>query len=353
MDRSRLGERLRIGLIAPPFFAVPPTGYGGVELVVSYLADGLVERGHDVTLFASGGSRTKAKLSSVYDVPPSAAIGQSVYDTRHLIEAYKYADAFDIIHDHTVSGLLAGASIATPVVHTIHGPLVGEFAKLYEDIRDRIPLIAISEHQRSTLPRGVPATVIYNGVNVGDIPFSPTAGNYLLFVGRVNPEKGLLHAIEIARASGMHLKMLLKINEEPERLYFREEVEPALHGMDAEVVEQVTFDDKMRYYRDAFATLFPIQWDEPFGLVMIESMATGTPVIAFARGAAPEVVGHGDGGFVCQTVQEAVEWLAQVPTLDRARCRQRVVERFTAEINVRCHEDFYYRILSGPATSEQ
>lgn len=342
---------LRIGIIAPPWFAVPPTGYGGIELVVAQLADGLADRGHDVTLFASGGSSTRARLESVFSEPPSAMLGSVAVEATHLIHAYARSDDFDIVHDHTLSGLIAGANSPVPVVHTIHGPINEEFATLYGTVADRVSLVAISEAQRRMLPHGAPATVIHNGIDTRGIPFRSSPGTHLLFCGRVNEEKGLVDAIEIARRSRRPLKLVVKINEAPEHAYWQNVVLPRLQGLDVEVFEQPPTQRKFELYRDAYATLFPIRWPEPFGLVMIESLATGTPVIAFNAGSVPEVIDDGITGYICDSLDEAVERVDRITTLDRRKCRAAVEMRFNAALNVLRHERLYQRVVTNRRTA--
>ncbi len=340
-------ESLRIGLIAPPWFAVPPPGYGGIERVVSYLAEGLVACGHDVTLFAAGGSHSSAKLVSLFEAPPSKLIGDAAIEIAHAAEAYRHHRDFDVIHDHSIGGLGCAVLCPTPVVHTIHGQITEGAAALYSKLAPPVHLLAISENQRSTLPRGVPAEVIHNALDLDGSPYSEKHGDYLLFVGRMSPEKGVLDAIEIARRTRLPLLMLAKINERPEQEYYEQMVRPRLKGVDAEFRESPPEEEKQRAYRDALVTLFPIQWPEPFGLVMIESMATGTPVIAYNRGSVPEVIDHGRTGFVCNSIEEAVDAVAQVRTLDRAACRAQVAAQFSAEIAVDRHVASYRRILES------
>ena len=339
-------RRLRIGVIAPPWFPVPPVGYGGTELVVGYLVEGLVARGHDVTLFASGGSRTSAKLRSTYAEPPTTAFGEALVEAAHISEAYRCAGEFDLIHDHSALGLLAASQLTIPVVHTIHGAMTAPARRFYATLAHapNLHFVAVSAHQGTTLPAGLSADVIHNAVEVADFPFSPSPGDYLLFVGRMSPEKGVLDAIEISRKSGIALKMIVKINEQVERDYYEEVARPAMQGLDIQVLEQPPFEVKARAFRDALATLFPIHWAEPFGLVMIESMAAGTPVIAYAEGAVPEIVRPGVNGLICTGVDDAVAALDAVRNIDRQRCRRLVAEQFSVKENVRKHEALYERI---------
>ena len=341
-------DSLRIGLIAPPWFSVPPSGYGGVEWVVSVLADGLVARGHDVTLFASGGSQTTARLVSTYDEPPSAQLGDVYTEMPALLDAYAHWREFDVIHDHTILGLIAGANLPAPVVHTVHGQVLPSIHRLYEHTAGRVQLVAISQHQASTLPPACATTVIHNGVDLGRFPFAAESrGDYLLFVGRASPEKGIVAAIEIARRCDMPLVILAKVNEAPEQAYFEAVVKPALRGIRHEIFLNASHDMKIRAFQEAFATLFPIAWPEPFGLVMIESMACGTPVIAFRDGSVPEVIDDGRTGFVCDNVDEAVRAIERVPLLNRSDCRARVEARFSAERNVDAHERLYRQVAAG------
>lgn len=345
-------ETMRIAIVAPPWFAVPPTGYGGIELVVAYLADGLARRGHAVTLFAAGGSRTEAQLVATFAEPPSALLGCVTIEAQHVLAAYDRWREFDLIHDHTLLGPVVGAALPVPVVHTLHGPVTAENRDLIRALGQRVQLVAISHHQRSTLPAGVRATVIHNGVDPAAFPFRDSPGDYLLFCGRINPEKGPVQAIEIARRAGLPLLMVVKINEQLEREYWEAEVRPRLRGLDVEVKEQPPTEEKLRAYRDALATLFPIQWPEPFGLVMIESMATGTPVIAFRNGSVPEVVQDGVTGIICEGVEAAAEAAWRAKELDRRECRRRVERHFSAALNVLRHEQLYRAVLAEGARRE-
>ncbi|HEX6030339.1 MAG TPA: glycosyltransferase family 4 protein, partial [Tepidiformaceae bacterium] len=349
------GSKMRIGLIAPPWFAVPPSGYGGIEWVVSHLADGLTERGHDVTLFASGGSRTIAEFVPTYPHPPSELLGDPVVEACHLLDSYSSWRDFDIIHDHTMLGLLAGAILGdeTAVVHTIHGEVSSRMRPFYARVGRRVHLVCISENQRSTLPLGSRATVIHNGIRVADFPFSDRPGDYLLFVGRMSPSKGILDALEIARRSGRRIVVIAKVNEEDEKTYFRDTVRPAMEGVNVDLLFETPPEVKAEAYRGAYATLFPIHWPEPFGLIMTESMATGTPVIAFRNGSVPEVIDDGVTGIICDSIDQAVAALDRVPELDRRACRDRVERQFEASVNVERHEALYRSLLAGGAAGGQ
>jgi glycosyltransferase involved in cell wall biosynthesis len=348
-SRGSRERPLKIALVAPPWFAVPPNGYGGIERVVGELADGLVDLGHEVTLFASGGSRSRARVRVGFSEPPSAHLGNPVVEMRHLLCVYADMAGFDVIHDHTTLGLMAGAMLADAitVVHTVHGPVGPELSDMFGALPRSVHLVAISGAQQRALPRGRPSSLIYNGIPVTEFPFSAEHGKYLLFVGRMSPEKGPLEAIEIARRAGVPLRMLAKVNEVPEEQYFESAVQPALASAKVDVEFDVCEAHKREAYRDALATLFPINWNEPFGLVMTESMATGTPVIAFRRGSAPEVIDHGRTGFLCDSVDEAAEAVPRIRELDRAACRERVARYFSSDLNVRKHDQLYRRLAAA------
>jgi glycosyltransferase involved in cell wall biosynthesis len=330
-----VSDELKVAVIAPVWFAVPPTGYGGIELVVSLLADGLADAGHDVTLFASGDSLTKGKLSAVYPTAPSELIGRSLPDLRHTLACYERADEFDVINDHTgMLGAALGGLVETPVLHTVHGPLdVREAQEVYAGIAKVAPsvgLISISENQRKPMPDLPWAATIPNAIDLSIYPCKPHRGDYLLFLGRMSPDKGAHRAIAAAMEAGVPLKIAGKRREVKERQYFAEFVEPHIgHGV--EYLGEVTHGQKVELLQDARATLFPIEWEEPFGLVMIESMACGTPVVATRHGAVPEVIEHGRSGVVVNNYREMVGALEEADELDPIECRRYVEERFAPE----------------------
>jgi len=340
-------KSLHIALIAPPWFAVPPTGYGGVERVVSVLAEGLVANGHDVTLFAPSGSRTNARLVSPCGGPRNLEMGDWMVEAVHVAAAYEHHREFDIIHDHTALGPVYASAVAEPIIHTVHGRLFPAAEALYRQLAPRLHYVCISHDQRSTMPPGSCATVIYNGIDTAHYSFQERPGDYLLFVGRMSPEKGILDAIEIARRSRRRLVVLAKVNEANEHAYFTNEVLPRLKGLDVEVLQQPPEEAKVRAYQGAAATLFPIHWREPFGLVMAESMSTGTPVIAYRNGSVSEVVEDGRTGFVCGSIESAVEAVERIPEINRWECRRRVEEYFSAGQMVRNHERLYFELLSS------
>lgn len=325
---------MRVGLLSPVWFPVPPTGYGGIEWVVALLADGLVDAGHDVTLFASGDSRTKARLVSVFDEAPSEKIGLTLPELHHALACYERAGEFDVLNDH--SGLPAaalGGAVATPVVHTVHGPLDGDAGPIYEQIARVAPnvgLISLSLNQRRPKPDLPWVANCPNALDLGAYPVDPHRGDYLLFLGRLSEDKGAHRAIEVAKQAELPLKIAGKMREPLEKEYFETHVRPNL-GWGIEYLGEVSHEEKIDLLQHARVTLFPIAWEEPFGLVMIESMACGTPVVATRRGAVPEVIDHGRSGLIVSGPDEMVAAIGDADELDPLECRRYVEERFSAE----------------------
>jgi glycosyltransferase involved in cell wall biosynthesis len=325
---------MKVAILSPPWFPVPPTGYGGIEWIVSLLADGLADAGHEVTLFASGDSRTRAELAWVYEHAPSDQIGRTLPDLRHTLSAYERADDFDVINDHTGHlGCVLGGLVETPVVHTVHGPLGGEPGAVYEQIQQVAPevgLISLSLNQRRPKPGLNWVANIPNALDLEHYPCHPHKGDYLLFLGRMNHEKGAHRAIWLAMELGLPLKLAGKMREPREEAYFAELVEPHLgHGI--EYLGEVNHGTKVELLQNARCTLFPIDWEEPFGLVMIESLACGTPVIATRRGAVPEVIEDGRGGIIVDDWRDAPAALERADALDPVECRRYAEERFAPE----------------------
>ncbi len=323
---------MRVAVLSPVWFPVPPAGYGGIEWIVSLLADGLVDDGHEVTLFASGDSYTKARLKSVYPVAPSEWIGHTFWELRHAVSCLGRFGDFDVISDHTgLLGLALGSMGPTPLAHTVHGPLSGEPGALYEQIVAMVPhaaLIAVSDEQRRPKPDLPWVATCPNALDLSVYPFAPERGDYLLFVGRMTADKGAHRAIAVAIERGLPLKLAGKCREPLERQYFDELVRPHLSDR-IEYVGEVTHGEKVELLQHARATLFPIEWDEPFGLVMIESMACGTPVIATRFGAVPEVIDDGVTGVIVPTWREMGDALERADAIDALAQRRAVEERFS------------------------
>ena len=319
---------MRIAVVSPVWFPVPPTGYGGIEWIVWLLADGLADAGHEVTLFASGDSHTKATLAAVYETAPSELIGTSIVELHHALHCYEREAEFDVINDH--SGLPAaalGGAVETPVLHTVHGPLDAIGGVVYEQIArvsPRVGLISISYNQRRPKPQLPWAANVPNALDFSLYPVKPHRGDYLLFVGRMSPDKGCHRAIDVAFSAGLPLKIAGKNREPLERQYFDEFVAPHLSD-EIEYLGEVTHGEKVELLQNARATLFPIEWEEPFGLVMIESMACGTPVIATRWGAVPEVIEHCRSGIIVddyRLMAAAIEEADRLEPLELVRYAQ-------------------------------
>lgn len=344
-------SKLKIAIVSPPWFPVPPPGYGGIELVVSILAEGLHRRGHDVTLFASGDSVTETRLVSVFAEAPYRLIKENVYlENIHSLAAYEMAQEFDIIHDHDGTGSrLLGALVSRlfsiPVLATMHGPANKPSLDYYTSVSDDLHYIAISDAQRSDFIGLDFLATIPNAIKLDEYDFSPTGGDYLLFVGRMNEEKGAHIAASVAKKLGRKLIMIGKASEEHEHKYFNDMVRPLL-DQDIEFRGEVDLAEKVRLYKGAECVLFPIQWPEPFGLVMIESMACGTPVIAIRNGSVPEVIQDGKTGFIVEDEAGMIDAVARIGRIERSSCRQLVEREYTEEIFVERHELAYEKALA-------
>jgi glycosyltransferase involved in cell wall biosynthesis len=341
---------MRIAVIAPPWIPVPPPGYGGIELVVSLLVDGLVDNGHEVTLFASGGSRTKAKLLSPLDVAPDPHdLGNPWLDGTHAMLAYDQIDDFDIVHDHAaVAGPIAAAHLRghPPVVHTLHGPWTPHTRRFFETASRYMHLVAISDAQRADNPAVTYLETVHNGIDLDAYSYRETKDDFLVYIGRANPDKGPREAIDIARRAGLRLHMILKRGEPPEREYFHREIEPNLGG-DIELYENVSHETKVDLLSRARAMIFPIRWPEPFGLVMVEAMACGTPVVTTNWGAAPELVAEGITGFRRESFAGLVDAIDQVTAIEPRACRKWVEQQFSGPAMVRRYEAVYARLAGG------
>lgn len=326
---------MKIAQIAPLWERVPPFRYGGIELIVSLLTDELVRRGHEVTLFASGDSITTAKLVSVHDqalrLDPTIK-EPGLYEQMMLSEVYRNAHHFDIIHSHVGCAALPYTSfVKTPTVHTMHGIFTPDNEKMFRLFAWQ-PFISISEAQREPRLGLNYVHTVYNGIDTSVYPFvaQPSQPAYLAFVGRISPEKGPIEAIKIAQGSGIPLKMAGKVDA-VDKEYWKEQVEPLIDGEQIQYLGEVTHEEKVQLLGGATATLFPITWREPFGLVMIESMATGTPVVGMGLGSVPEVIAHEKTGFVCYSLEKLIEAIPGVTKLDRQACRDYIVNRFSVE----------------------
>jgi glycosyltransferase involved in cell wall biosynthesis len=337
---------MRIAVIAPPWTPVPPKLYGGIELVVDRLATGFARAGHDVLLFTTGDSTSAVPRQWVLKEAEHERIGMVVPELRHIMAAYEAVKDYDIIHDHTVMGpVYAQRFPDTKVVTTVHGPFNDELIDIYGRIADTVPLIAISHAQSKPAPQIPIARVIHHGLDVEEFPVGGGQGGYFLFLGRMSPDKGAHRATEIAFKAGVPLIMAAKMREPWEHRYFDRNVRPYLND-DIRYVGEVPHEEKLELLANARGLIFPIRWNEPFGMVMIEAMACGTPVLAFPEGAAPEVVQDGTTGFLCADEAEMVDAIGRIDQIDRAACRASVEDYFSTDRMVREHIELFEKILA-------
>jgi glycosyltransferase involved in cell wall biosynthesis len=338
---------MRIAQVAPLFESVPPQLYGGTERVVAFLADELVRLGHDVTLFASGDSLTAARLVSAW--PEALRLAGPCQDwlAPHVLMLEKVGKSvreFDILHFH-IPHLHFPLARRLPVAHvtTLHGRLdLPELRPIYEEFADQ-PVISISNAQRQPLPGAGWIGTVYHGLPLDLLRFHPGRGRYLAFLGRIAPEKRVDRAIAIATACGQPLRIAAKVDP-ADRAYFEQEVGHLLDHPLVEFVGEIGEEQKSDFLGGATALLFPIDWPEPFGLVMIEALACGVPVVAFRRGSVPEIIDDGVTGFIVETVEEAIDATRAVTRLSRADCRATFERRFSA---ARMAADYvrFYEIL--------
>ncbi|MDA8186209.1 MAG: glycosyltransferase family 4 protein [Acidimicrobiales bacterium] len=342
---------MRIGVIAPPWAPVPPPLYGGIEAVLDQLARALVAGGHDVTLFTTGDSTCPVPRLHVLPHSEGSRIGMAVPELRHVMHAYEALADRDIVHDHTVAGPFhAERYPELPVVTTIHGPFNDELTDLYRALGPRVPIVGISHAQQRSAIGVAVARVIHHGIDAADFPFGDGSGDaegpYLLFLGRMNPDKGAHRAIEVANKAGSRLLIAAKCREPWETEYFAAQVEPHLDER-IRYLGEVSHERKLELLAGASALLFPIRWDEPFGMVMIEAMACGTPVLGFPEGAVPEVVDHGRTGFLCGDETDMAQAVSRLDEIDRSECRKAVEGYFSAERMAAEHVELYEQLLGG------
>ena len=341
---------MRIAMLSPIAWRTPPRHYGPWESVVSLLTEGLVSRGYDVTLFATGDSETSGKLHAVcargYEEDPT--ILPKVWESLHISELFERADNFDIMHNHfdflplTYSGL-----ITTPFLTTIHGFSSPGILPVYKKYNHKVFYVSISDADRS--PDLDYIKTIHHGIDLKQFDFQPEPDDYLLFFGRIHPDKGARAALEIARACHKKLIMAGIIQDET---YYHQYVEPHLDEQGAVYVGSVGPVQRNLLLKKACALLHPINFNEPFGLSVVESMACGTPVIAFDRGSMPELIEDGKTGFLVSTVDEAIKAVAQIKDIDRASCRRRVEQHFTVDRMVEEYIQVYETILEKRGTAQ-
>jgi glycosyltransferase involved in cell wall biosynthesis len=339
---------MRIAQVAPLYESVPPKLYGGTERVVSYLTEELVKDGHEVTLFASGDSLTDARL--VAACPRSLRLDSECRDqlAHHIVmleQVVQEKRSFDIIHFHIdyLHYPLTRRELL-PTVTTLHGRLdIPDLVPVYREFTE-MPVVSISNSQRYPLPWINWQATVYHGLPENHSNFYPAPGKYLAFLGRTSPEKGLDEAIMIARRVGMKLKIAAKIDPS-DREYFKTTIEPLLNDPNVEFVGEIGYPEKNDFLGNAYALLFPIQWPEPFGLVMIEAMACGTPVVAYSCGSVPEIIEDGVSGFLVRNQSQAVKAVERVSSLDRKQCRESFEQRFSARRMCEDYLQVYERLV--------
>ncbi len=340
---------MRVAIAAPLIEPIPPTLYGGSERVVSVVVEGLVRRGHDVTLFASGDSRTSATL--VPTAARSLRLDPEIQDyiaatVLHIGEVYRRADDFDVIHNHVDYLAFPFARLSpVPTVTTAHGRLdLPEIQRLFGSFPEQ-RLVSISYAQREPVPELNWIGNVYNSIDIDHFHFRPAGGDYLVFLGRICPEKRPDRAIEIARDLDMPLVIAAKVDAVDQE-YWEHAIEPLVKAAsNITYIGEVNEHQKDELLGNAYAYLFPIDWPEPFGLTMAESMATGTPVVAYRAGSTPEIVIDGVTGFVCNSMREMLEAVEKVGNLDRRACREHVERLFAPDVMVSGYEDVYASIV--------
>jgi len=345
---------MRIGMIAPPWIPVPPVAYGGTEAVIDNLARGLSALGHDVRLFTVGDSTCPVSRQWLYPAGVEP-IGADLPEAAHALAAYEALADCDVIHDHTTLGALLAARRGVrrpPVVTTVHGPFTAQSRRVYAETARHASIVAISRSQARSFGDIPVAAVIHHGIDLDVHQFGPGTGGYLLFVGRMSADKGVHLAVRIARRAGRRLVIAAKVRDPGEIAYFERAVRPLLAPEDDLPAEQ-PLAARLRLMRNATALVNPITWQEPFGLVMAEALAAGTPVLAFPNGAAPEIVDSGRTGYLCRDEDEMVKAVGQVPLLDRHQCREAAERRFSLGRMSADYARLYQSVLgSAPVLAE-
>jgi len=346
-------EPLRVAVLAPPWIPVPPPGYGGIEAVVDLLCEALVARGHDVTLFAAPGSRSSACVQALLDAAHPDTIGSSLHESDHVACAWEQIDlaaergrAFDVVHDHSgFTALAMSDRVDAPVVHTIHGPFAGETVRFYQRHGRKAHLVAISRSQAQSAPAGVRISdVVPNPIAVERWPLRCEKQGYLLWIGRMDPVKGAHRAIEVARLAGRPLVLAGPVQAGQED-YFQKSIEPHVDGRWVHYIGEVGGTSKRELFANAAALLMPVRWQEPFGMVMVEALACGTPVIAFPEGAAAEIVIDGQNGMLVSDEAGMARAIGQVGRIDAARCRASAAERYDVSVSAAGYERVYHQAI--------
>ncbi|MGQ0679019.1 MAG: glycosyltransferase family 4 protein [Actinomycetota bacterium] len=343
---------LKIALVAPVWFEVPPSAYGGIEWVCAWLADGLLARGHEVTLIAAGRPGTGARFLQTYAQPPSERLGESMPEAIHAAaaEAHLRTLDLDIVHDHTLCGPLTARGRRAKTLVTAHGPVSGELGSLFRQLGDSVSLIAISNSQRAEAPDLNWSATVYNAIPVDQYPMGRNKEDFVLFLGRMSPDKGAHLAIEAARRAGRRLVLAGKCNEPAEKAYFERDVVPLL-GPDVDWIGQADSATKKDLMARAHCFLFPIRWSEPFGLVMVEAMACGTAVVALRGGSVGEIVVHGRTGFIAEGPSELPGLIDRAAEIDPQDCRSHAAQNFDVARMVEGYEKAFFEAVIAPVTA--
>ncbi|WP_422771595.1 glycosyltransferase family 4 protein [Plantactinospora sp. WMMC1484] len=349
-ERVTPERRLRIAMVVPPWYELPPPGYGGLEQVCSALVDALVARGHEVTLFGAGtGTGTSAHFVATVPELQHHRLGQILPELAHLTRANRMIspDSFDVVHDHTTAGPYGAADRPVPTVTTVHGKPTGELREVLGDVDHTAGLVAISHTQRRLAPELPWIATVHNGISTANLVTKSAPGmGPVLWLARFSADKGPDLAIEACRAAGLPLVLAGKCDERSERRYLEQVVEPML-GPDVTVLRNPDRDATVRLMLAARCLIMPIRWEEPFGMVMVEAMATGTPVVALRRGAVPELVRPGETGFICDEPAELAGALLQTSRLDPAACAAHVRRDFSAERMAQEYERVYLAVAGA------
>jgi glycosyltransferase involved in cell wall biosynthesis len=335
---------LRVGMLAPISWRTPPRNYGPWELTTSLLSEALIADGVEVTLFATADSLTKGKLRAVCPRPYSEdpSLDPKVWEALHIAHAFEHAHDFDILHNQADFGALAFSRLVdTPIVTTIHGFSSNRILPVFQAYNDRVAYVSISEADRD--PSLTYSATIHHGIPLEDFPFSPQGGDYLLFYGRIHPDKGAAEAIVAARTSGLRLLMAGIVHDEP---YFRNDILPQVNGDHIQYLGVVGGEARARLLGGARALLHLINFDEPFGLSVVEALACGTPVVAMNRGSMPELIDHGVTGFLVNSMSETIEAIRRVGEIDRRSCRAAAENRFSVQRMARDYRRLYRAILA-------
>ena len=337
---------LRIAMVAPPWFELPPNAYGGIEAMCSDLIEQLTLHGLDITLVGVGHNGTPADFVPTYDKPNESRLGQVLPEVTHasaLTEIIEKIDP-DVVHDHSLAGPLMARGRTMPTVVTAHGPVNGEMGQYYRGLGDSIQLVAVSDAQRRLSPDLNWVGTVHNAVRVERFPFRENKDDYALFLGRACVEKGIPQAIEAARRAGIPLKIAAKCREPEEKAYFDRVIEPLL-GPDIEWLGEADRARKVELLQSARCLVFPVCWEEPFGIVMVEAMACGTPVVGFRRGSVPEVVTHGRTGYVCDDVETLAQAIRKTDELSPHACRREAELCFDVDMMADRYARIYQSVL--------